>query len=259
MNRSQSWRTLSPHNGQDATSDVRRASSQPYLSQTAAELSSSKTNVSDLRRRIVQLNRELEQERLYVKQARREHSVEVRQAREDEQRKSSVTLAELRSKMHKEKVNELASLKEQMHKDKEREIAQIMRQKDEALRNAQYGWTKEREELRPKIRSEIWTEAREEVKKDFEKERAKLEQEIVDLRYQKKELEESLKLVQEADKRKADEFRRIHYDHESEMDKFKKNSWQESRRQVSQFKICTLCLNSAGSNPQEFSAGTWSK
>lgn len=229
MNRSQSYRGLAAQNGEDMPTDMARASSQPFLSGDT----SPRTNTSDLRRRVVQLNRELEQERIYAKQVKRERSVEVRQAREDEQRKAGVMQSELRSKMHREKVNELAALKEQMHKDKEKEIVQIIRQKDDALRIAQHGWSKERDELRQKIRSELWSEAREEAKKEFDKERTRLEQEIVDLRYQKKELEESLKIVQEADKRKADEFRRIHYEHESEMDKFKKNSWQESRRQVS--------------------------
>ena len=208
-----------------------RATSQQYLA--AGGSVSPRTNTSDLRRRIVQLNKELEEERIYSKQVKRDRSVDVRQAREDEQRKANVLLSELRSKMHREKVNEVASVKEQMHRDKEKEIAQILRQKEEAFRFAQHGWSKERDELRQKIRSELWSEAREEAAKEFDKERTRLEQEIADLRYQKKELEESLKIVQEADKRKADEFRRIHYEHESEMDKFKKNSWQESRRQVS--------------------------
>ena len=60
-----------------------------------------------------------------------------------------------------------------------------------------------------------------------------MEQEIADLYRQKRDLEETLKLVQDADKRKIEDIRRIHHEHEAELDKFKRNSWQESRQQVS--------------------------
>ncbi|EDO34247.1 predicted protein, partial [Nematostella vectensis] len=190
----------------------------------------------ELRRKLVHLNKELDQERVYVKQLRREKSVELRHLREDEQRKASTQLTELRSKLHKEKQNELTAQKEQLHREKEREIIQIIKQKDDALRTAQHEWAKEREELKGKLRAEVWSEAKEEAKKDSEREKVRLEQEIFDLRRQRKEVEDALKIIQDADKRKADEIRRIFHEHEVDMDKFKRNSWQESRRQMSEIR-----------------------
>lgn len=238
MSKSQSWKNLGPEG--EKVADLRRASSQPlHTPQTTANESSFaasntplKSSMEDMRRRIVHLNKELEQERTHSKNLKRDKALEVRQVRDEEQRKAAAMQADLRSKLHKEKMNELTSLKEQLHKEKEKDIIQIIRQKDEALRTAQQAWAKEKEEMKSKLRSELRNESREDTKREFEKERGRLEQEIADLHRQKRELEDSLKLAQDADKRKIDDIRRIHHEHEAELEKFKRNSWQESRQQV---------------------------
>lgn len=237
MSRSQSWKNLGPE-GEKAV-DLRRASSQPLQtiasasdSNVAASNLSFKSSMEDMRRRIVHLNKELEQERTHSKNLKRDKALEIRQVKDEEQKKAAVMQAELRSKLHKEKVNELTSLREQLNKEKEKEVMQIIRQKDEIFRSAEQAWAKEKDELKWKVRNELRGEAREDTKREFEKERGRLEQEIADLHQQKRELEETLKLVQGADKRKIDDIRRIHHEHEAELEKFKRNSWQESRQQV---------------------------
>lgn len=249
MSRSQSWKNLAPE-GEKAV-DLRRASSQPlYTPQTttasesnfAASNSSFKSSMEDMRRRIVHLNKELEQERMHSKNLKRDKALEVRQVRDEEQRKAAAMQADLRSKLHKEKMNELTSLRDQLHKEKEKDIVQIIRQKDETFRSAQQAWAKEKDELKSKVRNELRGEAREDTKREFEKERGRLEQDIADLHRQKRELEDTLKLVQGADKRKIDDIRRIHHEHESELEKFKRNSWQESRQQVIYFKVQIVSL-----------------
>lgn len=238
MSKSQSWKDLEPE-GEKVT-DLRRPGSQPLHTPQAttnehsfaALNSSSKSGMDDMRRRIVQLNKELEQERTLTKNLRRDKALVVKQVRDEEQRKAIAMQTELKSKLHKEKINELTALKEQIRKEKEKEITQIIRQKDELLRTAQQAWGKEKDELKLKIRNELRGETREDSKREFEKERGRMEQEIADLHRQKRELDETLKLVQDADKRKIEDIRRIHHEHEAELDRFKRNSWQESRQQV---------------------------
>ena len=235
MNRSKSWRRFPSDEGADFKED-KRATSHPNLSASfsTAELRASRHHsAEDLRRKIVSLNKELEIEKAFAKQLRREKSLDLKHAREEEQRRAASMQTELKTKLHKEKTNELSALKEQLHKDKEKEIVQIIKQKDDVLRAAQQSWGKEKDELRGKIRGEVWSEARDESRKEFDRERTRLEQEILDLKMQKKELEEAYKILQEADKRKTDEIRRIFHEHEIELEKFKRNSWEESRRQVS--------------------------
>jgi hypothetical protein len=236
MDRSQSLKKI-PSEEAAEFKEGKRASSHPNLSHSPslsnAELRSSRS-VEDLRRKIVRLNKELEAEKAFAKQLRREKSIDLKHAREEEQRRSASMQTDLKTKLHKEKTNELTALKEQMHKEKEKEILQIIKQKDELLKTAQQSWLKEKDELRARMRAEIWSDAREESKKEFDRERTRLEQEVLDLRMQKKEMEEALKILQESDKRKADEIRKIFHEHEIELEKFKRNSWQESRRQVSQ-------------------------
>jgi len=237
MNRSQSWRKIPSEEG-EGMSDDQRATSQPNLSSTLPAQRSSKTSHDELRRKIVRLNKELDEERLYIKQLKREKSVDLKHAREEEQRRAASQQTELKTKLFKEKANELATLKDNMLKDKEKEILHIIKQKDDAFKSAQLAWQKEKDELRTKIRAELWSDAREESKKEFDRERTKLEQDILDLQMQKKETEEALCIVQESDKRKAEEIRRILHENDINMEKFKRSSWQESRRQVSKPKLC---------------------
>ncbi|KAK3739806.1 hypothetical protein QZH41_000712 [Actinostola sp. cb2023] len=238
MNRSQSCRKIPSEEEKEELREDKRATSHPNLSASlgSTELRPSKSSVDDLRRKVLRLNKELEDERIYVKQLRREKSVDLRHAKEEEQRRAASQQTELRSKLHKEKSNEFAALKEHMHKDKEKEILQIIKQKDDSFKAAQQTWLKEKEEIRVQIRTEVWNDAREETKKEFSRERTRLEQEIIDLQMLRKETEEALKIVQESDKRKADEIRRLFHEHEMDMEKLKRNSWQESRRQMAEIR-----------------------
>ena len=50
-------------------------------------------------------------------------------------------------------------------------------------------------------------------------------------------VEESCKLAQEADKKKVDQIRRMHLEHEQDLAKLKRSSWQEGRKQVQCLKL----------------------
>lgn len=75
---------------------------------------------------------------------------------------------------------------------------------------------------------------REEAQKSYKKQIRKLEVLVEELKEQKKGAEESCKLAQNADKKKVDQIRRMHLEHEQELTKLKKSSWQEGRKQVCQ-------------------------
>ena len=237
MDRSQSLRKLPsiPGGGtRDSEMDSKRTLSQPdRLNQTAPVSLRTSTSLNDLRKTNVKLRKDLEQERLYSKRLQREKVLELKQAREDEQRKFASLQTELKSRLHREKLNEMTALKEQLWKEKEKEILQIVKRKDEILKNAQLTWSKEKDEIYNKVKAEIFNEAREEAKRQFESERSHLEQEIRDLSRRNRELEDNLKNIQEQDKKKAEDIRRMFREHENETEKIKRNSWQENRRQVS--------------------------
>lgn len=73
---------------------------------------------------------------------------------------------------------------------------------------------------------------REEAQKSYEKQIRKYEVRIEELKEQKKKAEESCKLAQDADKKKVSQIRRMHSEHEQELTKLKRSSWQEGRKQV---------------------------
>ena len=156
---------------------VRRARSTPALAQTQRDTPATH---EQLRLRITQLKKELEQEKNLVKTVRREKALEVKNAREEEQKKYII------------------------------------------------------------FQNDFRESCREENKKNLEVERAKWERRVYDLETRNKKLEESHKLLQDADRRKIDDMRRMAQEHEMEKEKLKKISWQEGRKQVC---LQTLSIN----------------
>jgi hypothetical protein len=101
--------------------------------------------------------------------------------------------------------------------------------------------------LETKIYS-LFYQIREEAQKSHEKQVRKFEVYIEELKDQRKKVEESCKLAQDADKKKVDQIRRMHSEHEQELAKLKRSSWQEGRKQVESLAIFS-CSENCGRIP----------
>lgn len=191
-----------------------------------------KAENDELKVQLFELRTELQDERNNEKFLKREQQVETKMLREEERKKAQSMVIEVRRKLYKEKQQEVCELRDRLQREKEKEIANVVKQKDEELKKAQHNWNREKEELIQKLRIQFSSEMREAAQKSYEKQVGKLEKCIEELKEQKKELQESCKLAQEADKRKAEQIRRIHSEHKNELAKLKRSSWQEGRKQV---------------------------
>ena len=191
-----------------------------------------KAENDELKEQLFYLKTELQDEKSNEKFLRREQHVETQLIREEERKKTQALVTETRRKIYKEKQQEITEVRERLHSEKEKEIAHIIKQKDEELKKAQQNWSKEQEELIQKVRVQCSNEIRSEVEKNYAKQLRKLENSVEELREQKRAAEETCKLAQDADRRKAQEIRRIHSEHEAELAKLKRSSWQEGRKQV---------------------------
>ncbi|XP_056650868.1 janus kinase and microtubule-interacting protein 3 isoform X4 [Monodelphis domestica] len=184
----------------------------------------------DLRAKLTDIQIELQQEKSKVSKAEREKTQEIRQAKEHEQRKSTVLVTELKAKLHEEKMKELQAVREALLRQHESELLRVIRIKDNENQRLQALLAALRDSAPDKVKTVLISEAREEAKKGFEFEKLRMQQEISDLKGAKKQVEEALTLVMQADKIKAAEIRSVYHLHQEEITRIKRECEREIRR-----------------------------
>uniref|UniRef100_A0A5F8G1N5 Janus kinase and microtubule interacting protein 3 n=1 Tax=Monodelphis domestica TaxID=13616 RepID=A0A5F8G1N5_MONDO len=182
---------------------------------------------------------------LQVSKAEREKTQEIRQAKEHEQRKSTVLVTELKAKLHEEKMKELQAVREALLRQHESELLRVIRIKDNENQRLQALLAALRDSAPDKVKTVLISEAREEAKKGFEFEKLRMQQEISDLKGAKKQVEEALTLVMQADKIKAAEIRSVYHLHQEEITRIKRECEREIRRLMEEIKfkdraVCVL-------------------
>lgn len=169
---------------------------------------------------------------LQVSRVEREKSQELRQLREHEQHKSAVLLTELKTKLHEEKMKELQALRETLLRQHEAELLRVAKVKDSENQRLRALLHALRDSAPDKVRAVLLSEAKEEARKGFEVEKVRMQQEISELKGAKKQVEEALTMVAQADKVKAAEIRSVYHLHQEEISRIKKECEREIRRLV---------------------------
>ncbi|XP_044153646.1 janus kinase and microtubule-interacting protein 3 isoform X20 [Bufo gargarizans] len=184
----------------------------------------------DLRAKLTDIQIELQQEKSKVSKLEREKNQEIRQIREHEQHKNIVLVTELKAKLHEEKMKELQAVREALLRQHESELIRVIKIKDNENQRLQAVVNALRDAAPDKVKTVLYNEAKEEVKKSFEFEKIKMQQEIFELKGAKKQVEEALTVVIQADKMKAAEIRSVYHLHQEEISKIKKECEKEIRR-----------------------------
>ncbi|XP_040847654.1 janus kinase and microtubule-interacting protein 3 isoform X17 [Ochotona curzoniae] len=184
----------------------------------------------ELRAKLTDIQIELQQEKGKVSKVEREKNQELRQVREHEQHKSAVLLTELKAKLHEDKMKELQAVREALLRQHEAELLRVIKIKDNENQRLQALLHALRDGAPDKVKTVLLCEAKEEAKKGFEVEKVKMQQEISELKGAKKQVEEALTLVIQADKIKAAEIRSVYHLHQEEISRIKKECEREIRR-----------------------------
>ncbi|KAM4838156.1 janus kinase and microtubule-interacting protein 3 isoform X17 [Urocitellus parryii] len=184
----------------------------------------------ELRAKLTDIQIELQQEKSKVSRVEREKSQELRQVREHEQRKHAVLVTELKTKLHEEKMKELQAVREALLRQHEAELLRVIKIKDNENQRLQALLNALRDGAPDKAKTVLLCEAKEEARKGFEVEKVKMQQEISELRGAKRQVEEALTLVTQADKIKAAEIRSVYHLHQEEINRIKKECEREIRR-----------------------------
>ncbi|XP_076982543.1 janus kinase and microtubule-interacting protein 3 [Tamandua tetradactyla] len=191
----------------------------------------------ELRAKLTDIQIELQQEKSKVSRAEREKNQELRQVREHEQHKSAVLVTELKTKLHEEKMKELQAVREVLLRQHEAELLRVIKIKDNENQRLQALLSAVRDGAPDRVKTVLFSEAKEEAKKGFEAEKTRMQQEISELKGAKRQVEEALTLVTQADKVKAAEIRSVYHLHQEEISRIKKECEREIRRLMEEIKF----------------------
>ncbi|XP_048799910.1 janus kinase and microtubule-interacting protein 3 isoform X6 [Lagopus muta] len=191
----------------------------------------------ELRAKLTDIQIELQQEKSKVSKLEREKNQEVKQIKEHEQHKSTVVVTELKVKLHEEKMKELQAVREALLRQHEAELLRVIKIKDNEIQRLQALLTAVRDGAPDKVKTVLLTEAKEEAKRGFEVEKIKMQQEISELKGAKKQVEEALTMVIQADKIKAAEIRSVYHLHQEEITRIKRECEREIRRLMEEIKF----------------------
>ncbi|XP_008934005.1 PREDICTED: janus kinase and microtubule-interacting protein 1, partial [Merops nubicus] len=166
----------------------------------------------------------------------REKIQEVKQEREQEQHKHTAYVSELKAKLHEEKMKELQSVRELLIRQHEQEVSRMVKIKDGEIQRLQSTVNVLRDGAADKVKTALLGEAKEEARRAFDGERTKLQQEILELKSGKKQLEEALNNIMQADKMKAADLRTAYQSHQDEVNRIKRECEREIRRLMDEIK-----------------------
>ncbi|XP_065591883.1 janus kinase and microtubule-interacting protein 1 isoform X8 [Cyrtonyx montezumae] len=189
----------------------------------------------ELRIKLTNIQIEFQQEKSKVSKLR-EKIQEVKQEREQEQHKHTAYVSELKAKLHEEKMKELQSVRELLIRQHEQEVARMVKIKDSEIQRLQSTVNVLRDGAADKVKTALLSEAKEEARKVFDSERMKLQQEILELKSGKKQLEEALNNIMQADKMKAADLRMAYQSHQDEINRIKRECERDIRRLMDEIK-----------------------
>ncbi|XP_029466581.1 janus kinase and microtubule-interacting protein 3 [Rhinatrema bivittatum] len=191
----------------------------------------------ELRAKLTDIQIELQQEKSKVIKLEREKNQEIKQIKEHEQHKNTVLVTELKAKLHEEKMKELQAVRESLLRQHEAELLRVIKIKDNENQRLQTVVSALRDAAPDKVKTVLYTEAKEEAKKIYEFEKIRMQQEIYELKGARRQAEEALNVVIQADKIKAAEIRSVYHLHQEEITRIKRECEREIRRLMDEIKL----------------------
>ncbi|XP_042862249.1 scaffold attachment factor B1-like isoform X2 [Penaeus japonicus] len=159
----------------------------------------------------------LEEEITARKALRRTHELNLRQLREGELRRTEVLIADLRNRLEDEKREALDQQKGALTRIHESDLIRVERERDEDHRRLQQENKTSQEKLRAEIRREVTRAEPPQVQccHSTDRDLDRLNRDLSTLREHKKRLEEAVMTLQESERKRAGELRRLHEEHEA--------------------------------------------
>nr|XP_045623165.1 protein lava lamp-like isoform X3 [Procambarus clarkii] len=174
----------------------------------------------------------LEEETMARKALRRTHDLNLRHLREGELRRTELRLLDLKNRLEDERRQALAQQKDALTRTHEADMMRTVRERDEDHRRQLHEARLTQERLKAEIRREAsrceptpvpWCHA---TDRDLDR----LNRDLSTLREHKKRLEEAVLTLQESERQRASELRRLHEEHEAAVAKIHRANKSEGAR-----------------------------
>ena len=187
----------------------------------------------------VKLCAELNAQQNALKELRREKAQTVKHIQEQEQQRFSIAIKELKAKLHTGKLRELELQKEALLRKNELDLQKVTKHRDFEVGKLQSDLRKCQDELR---------ESRDVSKRglsgmargSFEAERTRMLRELQEARKAKKTMEDTLHAMQEKERQKSFEMRKLEDEKNSLLARQKKEYDVEIRKLVSVVQCCII-------------------
>uniref|UniRef100_A0A8C9TPT3 Janus kinase and microtubule interacting protein 1 n=1 Tax=Scleropages formosus TaxID=113540 RepID=A0A8C9TPT3_SCLFO len=190
----------------------------------------------ELRSKLTEIQIELQQEKGKVAKLR-ERLQEAKQVRELEQHKHTVLVTDLKAKLHEERIRELAAAREALQRQHEQELQRALKLRDSEIQRLQALVTALRDgAATDKVKSALLAVAREEARRALDGERARMQQDILELKAARRQTEEALANALRADKAKAADLRATYQTHQDEVNRIKRDCEKDIRRLMDEIK-----------------------
>lgn len=190
----------------------------------------------ELRNHVTKLRNQLEAEKGNLKQAHRQKVLEIKNVREQEQKKALATIIELKKKFHEEKIREVENAKESLTQKFETEKSKAVKLKDTEMLKV-----KQELDVKEKMLNKLLAQSNAN-KGSSDTGKAKLLDELSELRSTKRQLEESLSQATVVEKHHSENLRKLCDSYESELVRVRRDSHLEIRQLVSSKR--SFCLHS---------------
>ncbi|XP_063862381.1 uncharacterized protein LOC135101930 isoform X4 [Scylla paramamosain] len=174
----------------------------------------------------------LEEEMAARKALRRTHELNLRQLREGELRRTEVLLADMKNRLEDEKRESLLQQKDALSRCHENELIRAEREREESHRKVLLEARTAQERLKAEMRREA---CRPEPSlspccRCSDRDLERMNRDLSTLREHKKRLEEALQTLQESERQRAGELRRLHDEHEVAVAKIHRANKSEGAR-----------------------------
>ncbi|XP_053714866.1 janus kinase and microtubule-interacting protein 3 isoform X1 [Synchiropus splendidus] len=186
----------------------------------------------ELRAKLTEIQIELQLEKNKVSRLEREKQQELRA----EHHRAAVAITDLKTKLHEEKQREIAATRETLLRQHETELMRVIKIKDTEIQRLNGLVVTVRDLSSDKARTSLLTEV-EEMRKNWEVDRTRLQQEVQEQRVARKSTEEALAAAQQSCLARAAELRSAHHQHQEELNRTKRDSEKEIRRLMDEIKL----------------------
>jgi hypothetical protein len=183
------------------------------------------------------LRADLEAERSRSKQIIREKTAELRQLKQEAAHDKERALDQVSKKLQAEKSAELKALRDSLVRQKEQELRHMIKYKDEEIKQIREQLVKDKTSAMRHAAAEARKDTMDAVHEQLTTEKARLLNEVWDLRDQKIKLEDEVKMRRDSERQATETLRRKRQEWEVEKEQLLKQSRMEATRDYQQLRL----------------------